>query len=116
LFTFFYAVITFNPDKMADSIQKRGGFVPWIRPGEETAKYLNGVLMHLCLWWGIGLWLVWCYTYLLSYIPLVQTAIQTIGQIPVIVQWSWVVIIVGVVQELMTKVQSELLMEKYDRI
>jgi preprotein translocase subunit SecY len=28
LFTFFYAVITFNPDKMADSIQKRGGFVP----------------------------------------------------------------------------------------
>ena len=50
LFTFFYAVITFNPDKMADNIQKRGGFVPGIRPGEETAKYLNGILMHLCLW------------------------------------------------------------------
>lgn len=55
LFTFFYAVITFNPDKMADNIQKRGGFIPGIRPGEETAKYLNGILMHLCLWGGIGL-------------------------------------------------------------
>lgn len=116
LFTFFYSVITFNPDKMADNIQKRGGFVPGIRPGEETAKYLNGVLMHLCLWWGMGLALVGVYTYILSYIPLIQTAIQTIGQIPVIVQGSGVVIIVGVVQDLMTKVQSELLMEKYDRI
>jgi len=47
-FTFFYALITFNPEKIADTIQKRGGFVPGIRPGEETAKYLNGVLMHLC--------------------------------------------------------------------
>ena len=116
LFTFFYAVITFNPDKMADNIQKRGGFVPGIRPGEETAKYLNGILMHLCLRWGIGLGLVGVYTYILSYIPLIETAIQTIGQIPVIVQGSGVVIIVGVVQELMTKVSSELLMEKYDRI
>jgi preprotein translocase subunit SecY len=116
LFTFFYAVITFNPDKMADNIQKRGGFIPGIRPGEETAKYLNGILMHLCLWWGVWLWLVGVYTYILSYIPLIQTAIQTIGQIPVIVQGSGVVIIVGVVQELMTKVSSETLMEKYDRI
>lgn len=115
-FTFFYAVITFNPDKMADNIQKRGGFVPGIRPGEETAKYLNGILMHLCLWGGMGLGLVGIYTYILSYIPLIETAIQTIGQIPVIVQGSGVVIIVGVVQELMTKVSSELLMEKYDRI
>lgn len=116
LFTFFYSVITFNPDKMADNIQKRGGFIPGIRPGEETAKYLNGVLMHLCLWGGMWLALVGVYTYILSYIPLIETAIQTIGQIPVIVQGSGVVIIVGVVQELMTKVQSDLLMEKYDRI
>ena len=51
-FTFFYAMITFNPDRIADTIQKRGGFVPGIRPGEETAKYLNGILMHLCFWGG----------------------------------------------------------------
>lgn len=58
VFTFFYAAITFNPEKIADTIQKRGGFIPGIRPGEETAKYLNGILMHLCMWGGIGLALV----------------------------------------------------------
>jgi preprotein translocase subunit SecY len=46
-------MITFNPEKIADTIQKRGGFIPGIRPGEETAKYLNSVLMHLCFWGGM---------------------------------------------------------------
>lgn len=53
IFTFFYAMITFNPEKIADTVQKRGGFIPGIRPGEETAKYINGILMHLCLRGGI---------------------------------------------------------------
>ena len=77
-FTFFYAVITFNPERIADTIQKRGGFIPGIRPGEETAKYLNGILMHLCLWGGISLGIVGIYTYVLTYIPFVEQAIQTI--------------------------------------
>ena len=85
LFTFFYAMITFNPEKIADTIQKRGGFVPGIRPGEETAKYLNSVLMHLCFWGGMGLGFIGIYTYVLSYIPFVQQAAQSIGSIPVIV-------------------------------
>jgi preprotein translocase, SecY subunit len=50
LFTFFYAMITFSPDRISDNIQKRGGFIPGIRPGKATAKYINGILMHLCLW------------------------------------------------------------------
>lgn len=49
-FTFFYAMITFNPERIADNIQKRGGFIPGIRPGEETAAYLSSILNHLCLW------------------------------------------------------------------
>jgi preprotein translocase subunit SecY len=52
IFTFFYTMIVFSPEKMADTIQKRGGFIPGIRPGEETSKYINGILMHLCLWGG----------------------------------------------------------------
>lgn len=116
LFTFFYSAITFNPDKIADTIQKRWGFIPGIRPGEETAKYLNGVLMHLCFWGGIGLWIVGIYTYVLNLLPFMQSVIQSIGQIPVIVQGAWVVIIVWVVQEITTKLSSELLTEKYDRI
>ena len=116
LFTFFYAMITFNPEKMADTIQKRGWFVPGIRPGEETAKYLNSVLMHLSFRWGLWLAFIWVYTYVLSYIPFVQQAAQSIWSIPVVVQGAWVIIIVWVVQELVNKINSELLMERYDRI
>jgi len=116
LFTFFYAMITFNPEKIADNIQKRGWFIPGIRPGEETAKYLNSILMHLCFWGGAGLGLIGIYSYILSYIPLVQQAAQNIGSIPVIVSGAWVIIIVWVVQELLSKIDAELLMEKYDNI
>jgi preprotein translocase subunit SecY len=50
LFTYFYTYIVFSPEKIAESIQKRGGYIPGIRPGEETAKYLSKVLAHLCFW------------------------------------------------------------------
>lgn len=116
VFTFFYALITFNPERIADTIQKRGGFIPGIRPGEETANYLNSILMHLCFWWGAGLGIIGIYTYILSYIPLIQQAAQSIGSIPVIVSGAGVIIIVWVVQELVTKINAELLMERYDRI
>jgi preprotein translocase subunit SecY len=85
VFTFFYAMITFNPERIADNVQRRGGFIPGIRPGEETAKYLNGVLMHLCFWGGIGLAFIGVYSYILSYIPFIQQAAQSIGSIPVVV-------------------------------
>jgi preprotein translocase subunit SecY len=49
IFTFFYSIVVFNPEKMADTIQKRGGFVQGIRPGRETADYINSIIMHLCL-------------------------------------------------------------------
>ena len=49
-FTFLYTSITFNPERIADSIQKRGGYVPGIRPGKQTTNYINKILMHLCLW------------------------------------------------------------------
>lgn len=116
LFTFFYALITFNPDRMADNIQKRWGFIPGIRPGEETAKYLNKMLIHLCLWWGTGLAVVGVYSYVLTYIPFVQQATQAVGSIPVIVSGAGIIIIVGVVQELINKINADMLMAKYDRI
>ena len=114
-FTFFYTLITFNPDRISDSIQKRGWFIPGVRPWEETARYINKTLMHLCLRWWIGLGLVWIYSYLLYKIPQIQAIAVQLGSIPVVVQWSWVIIIVWVVQELINKVQTEILMTKYGK-
>lgn len=116
VFTFFYTLIVFSPEKIADNIQKRGGFVPWIRPGKETAKYINWILMHLCLWWGAGLAFIGIYSYLLNYIPFIQTLVQSLGSLPVVVTGSGVIIIVWVVQEIMNKVKADMLMQRYDKI
>ena len=47
LFTFFYITIVFNTDEVADNLRKHGGFVPGIRPGAQTADYLNTVMTRL---------------------------------------------------------------------
>jgi len=118
LFTFFYTWVVFKPEKMAENIQKRGGFIQGIRPGKETAMYLNGLLKHLCFWWGTWLWIIWIYTYVLNWIPFIQAQITNgwLDAIPVIITGSGIIIVVWVVQELINKVNAELLMEKYDKV
>ncbi|MCX6822702.1 MAG: preprotein translocase subunit SecY [candidate division SR1 bacterium] len=115
-FTFFYTLIVFSPEKISDNIQKRGGFVPGIRPGKETAKYINGILMHLCLRGGIGLALIGVYSYILNYIPFIQDLVQAFGSLPVVVTGSGVIIIVGVVQDIVGKIKTDMLMQRYDKI
>jgi preprotein translocase subunit SecY len=46
-FAFFYTAIVFNPVETADNLKKHGGFVPGIRPGERTAKFIDEVLMRI---------------------------------------------------------------------
>ena len=116
LFTYFYTLIVFNPEKMALNIQQRWWYIPSVRPGDETAKYLYKILMQLSLWWWIGLWLVWIYTYVLQYIPIVKDAIMSLWSLPVIVSGSWIVIIVWVVQEIINKTKAEALMNRYDQL
>ena len=118
MFTFFYAWVVFKPEKMAEQIQKRWGYIPGIRPGEDTAKYLNSVLMHLCFWWGIWLGIIGIYTYVINWIPFIQDTVRSGGlsSVPVIVSGAWVIIIVGVVQEIINKLNADLLMEKYSKI
>ncbi|MFA7285075.1 MAG: preprotein translocase subunit SecY [Candidatus Absconditabacterales bacterium] len=113
-FTFFYALVQFNPEKISDNIQKRGGYIPSIRPGKETVTYITKVISHLCFWGGLGLGLLACYSYLLNRIPLLQNLFQGFGTIPVIVTGSGIIIIVGVVQDIMNKVKSEHYMNELD--
>lgn len=116
VFTFFYTLIVFSPERISDNIQKRGWFIPGIRPGDETARYLNKIIMHLCLWGGIGLALVWVYSYVINYIPFIQDIVAAIGSIPAVVTGSWIIIMVWVVQDVVNKVNTELITQKYDRI
>ena len=57
-FCYFYTAIVFNPEDTADNLKKQGGFIPGIRPGERTAKYLDFILTRLTLVGAIYLVLV----------------------------------------------------------
>ena len=114
-FTFFYTLIVFSPEKMSDNIQKRWGFVPGIRPWKETSTYINKILMHLCLWWWLWLALVGIYSYILNYIPFIQNLVASLWSLPVVVTWSGVIIIVWVVQEIINKIETDLIMQRYEK-
>jgi len=47
LFTFFYAFVQVNPEKLAENLQKQGAYIPGIWPGNETIKYVSGLLLRL---------------------------------------------------------------------
>ena len=47
LFTFFYALVTFNQQNIAENLQKNGGFIPGIRPGSPTQSYLSQVMVRI---------------------------------------------------------------------
>jgi len=114
-FTFLYAMITFSPDRISDNIQKRWGYIPWIRPWKATAKYINGVLMHLCLWWGLGLAVIACYTYIFNWIPFLQNIATALWGLPTVVTGSGIIIIVWVVQELINKISTDMVMKRYEK-
>ncbi len=57
-FCFFYTALVFNSKETADNLKKQGAFVPGIRPGEQTAKYIDGVMSRLTLAGAIYITLV----------------------------------------------------------
>ena len=65
-FSFFYVSVTFNTDDIAENIQKRGGYIPGIRPGSDTAVYLQKVSNHLNLFGGGFLALIAILPYVLG--------------------------------------------------
>lgn len=111
VFTFFYVSITFDPRKIAENIQKRGGFIPGIRPGRETAEYLAGVSNRLNLWGGLFLGFVAVLPILLK----IFFASQSFGSVPLLISGAGLIIVVGVVLELIRQINAQLVMHNYDK-
>lgn len=110
-FTFFYVSIVFKPEEVADNIQKRGGFVPGLRPGKETADYLTKVSNHLNLFGGTMIAFV-------GVLPIVLQLIFTelnIGGVPTLISGAGILIIVGVVLDLVRQINAQLLTHHYER-
>ncbi len=110
-FTFFYVSIVFNPDQIAENIQKRGGFVPGLRPGKETSEYLSKVSNRLNLFGGAMIGFV-------GVLPIVLQLIFSqfsVGSVPMVVSGAGIIIIVGVVLDLIRRINADLLTHHYER-
>ncbi|MBU0766538.1 preprotein translocase subunit SecY [Patescibacteria group bacterium] len=108
-FTYFYVSVTFRPDEIAETIQKRGGFIPGIRPGKQTAEILAKTSSRLNLWGGSFLGIV-------AIMPLVFTKYSNLSSQDLIISGSGLIIIVGVVMELIRQVNSQLLAHDYEKL
>jgi preprotein translocase subunit SecY len=105
-FAYFYNSIAFNPVDTADNMKKYGGFIPGIRPGRQTAEYLNNILTRITLPGALFLSVI-------AILPfLVQTAGNTSQQFPF--GGTAILITVGVGLETMKQIESQLLMRNYE--
>jgi preprotein translocase subunit SecY len=104
-FTYFYTSVVFNPEKISENLQKSGGFIPGIRPGSATIKYLTFILNRITIVGAVFLGLV-------AILPsLVQ---KTIGISNLAIGGTGVLIAITVVLEIIREIEGDLLMSKYE--
>ncbi|MDX9970653.1 MAG: preprotein translocase subunit SecY [Candidatus Gracilibacteria bacterium] len=110
-FTYFYVSITFNPKQVSENIQKRGGYIPGIRPGEQTEKYLHQTSRRLTFFGGL----------FIAFIGVSPMLIQlffdtsSMGSVPLLISGAGLLIIVGVVLELIRQINAQLVMHDYKK-
>lgn len=109
-FTFFYVSITFEPKKVAENIQKRGGYVPGYRPGNETETLFEQITSRLCFWGALFLTVV-------ALAPMVlQNVLSTGGTISLFVSGASMIIIVSVILDIVRRINAQLVMHDYDKL
>jgi preprotein translocase subunit SecY len=108
-FSYFYVSITFRPEQVAENIQKRGGFIPGIRPGKETADYLGYLSNRMNLWGGSFLGAI-------ALVPLVFTMFTDLSSSDLIISGAGLIIVVGVVLELIRQINAQLVTHNYEKL
>jgi preprotein translocase subunit SecY len=106
-FTYFYTAVVFNPDEVAENVQKNGGFVPGLRPGKQTADYLYKVLNRIMLPGAIFLGLIAILPFILQ--KFTGTQALTLGG-------TSLLIVVAVVIETIKQIEAQLTMHDYEEL
>jgi preprotein translocase subunit SecY len=104
-FTYFYTAITFNPVDVADNMKKYGGFIPGIRPGRQTAEYLDRILTRITLPGSL-------FIAAIALMPSIFLAAYNVTQLPF--GGTSILIAVGVTLETMKQIESQLMMRHYE--
>uniref|UniRef100_A0A7C4M1D8 Protein translocase subunit SecY n=1 Tax=candidate division CPR3 bacterium TaxID=2268181 RepID=A0A7C4M1D8_UNCC3 len=104
-FTFFYTSVVFNPKEISENIQKQGGFIPGIRPGNETAKHLGFIIIRITLFGALFLGII-------SVLPLIaQGAYSSFDSL---IGGTGILIIVSVILETLRQLEAQMIMRSYE--
>ncbi len=105
VFTFFYTLVVFQQQQLAENLQKNGGFIPGIRPGQHTQQYLNRVILRIT--WGGALFL--------GAVAVVPFFISSVTGIQALTLSSTsMLIMVSVALDTMRQLEAQLLMRNYE--
>lgn len=107
LFTFFYTAVTFDPKAIATNLQKMGGFVPGIRPGESTANFMYYILNRVLLVGALFLGLI-------AVMPSIIGGITGVMVFQFLIGGTALLIIVSVVLDVMRQINAQLQMREYE--
>jgi preprotein translocase subunit SecY len=105
-FCFFYTALMFNPQEVSDNLKRSGAFVPGIRPGQQTANYLDGVLTRLTVFGSAYIALV-C---------LLPQFLVVMFNVPFYLGGTSMLIVVVVVMDFMAQIQSHLMSHQYEGV
>ncbi len=103
-FAFFYASIQFNAKDIAENLKRQGGFIPGVRPGEQTKEFLNDVASKLTLWGAL-------YLAIISTVPFI--IINKLGA-SFYFGGTAVLIVVSVALDTMRKIEAQRMMSQYE--
>ena len=107
VFTYFYSAITFNPEEVAKNLQRSGGFIPGIRPGEQTVGYFSGLMGKVTFFGALFLGLI-------AILPLL---VELFTHDPSLsVSGTALLIVVAVALETMRQIDSQLTVREYEGI
>ncbi len=105
-FTYFYTIIVFNPQKISEEIQKNGGFIPGIRPGEATKQYLKKILYRITSVGAVFLGII-------AILPAIVSKLTGISNL--VIGGTGILIVVTVILETFKTVEAQLVMKNYDK-
>jgi preprotein translocase subunit SecY len=103
-FCFFYTALVFNPKEVAENLKRSGAYVPGIRPGEQTANFIDGVLTRLTMFGAAYI----------AAVCLLPQALVVIWKVPFYLGGTSLLIVVVVVMDFMAQVQSHLMSHQYE--
>ena len=106
-FTYFYTAIIVNPQMMADDMKRNGGFIPGVKPGKSTVKYIDDVMTRITLPGSIFLALI-------TVLPAIAMSLGVTQSFAYFFGGTSLLIMVGVVLDTLKQIESYLLMRHYD--